>query len=37
MKAPSIAGKYTFKMFLDDSYPTMNVVDPNGTTDRHSY
>jgi len=33
MTAPKIAGKYTFKMFLDDSYPIMNVVNANGDFD----
>jgi hypothetical protein len=31
MMAPSIAGRYTFKMFLDCHYPTKGVVDASGT------
>ena len=31
MTAPKIAGKYLFKMFLDDSFPTNSVVDDTGT------
>ncbi len=33
MKAPAIAGKYMFKMFLDDSYPVKNAVKSDGTLD----
>ncbi len=32
MKAPSIAGRYVFKMFLDDSYPIMNTVAADGSS-----
>ncbi|MEM3727172.1 MAG: carboxypeptidase regulatory-like domain-containing protein, partial [Candidatus Bathyarchaeia archaeon] len=30
MGAPKIAGRYIFKMFLNDSFPLMNSVDENG-------
>jgi hypothetical protein len=30
MTAPRIAGRYNFKMFLSDNYPTFNVVDSTG-------
>jgi len=30
MKAPKIAGKYVFKMFLDDSFPTTSAVNDGG-------
>jgi hypothetical protein len=30
MTAPAIAGKYQFKMFLDESYPIQNAVYPDG-------
>jgi len=30
MTAPKIAGRYVFKMFLDDSFPTMNVASNAG-------
>jgi len=32
MKAPKIAGRYQFKMFLSDNYATINAVNPDGTS-----
>jgi len=33
MNAPKIAGRYQFKMFLDDHFPTMNVAKADGSLD----